>query len=134
MVRNEGEPGGGPYWIKNESGHISLQIVESAQIDKKNKHQKTILKKAAFFNAVDLVCGIKNYQGEFFDLQKFVDYKTYFISEKTKSGRFLKALEVPGLWNGAMSHWNSIFVEVPLKTFNPVKTVNDLLKSAHQIV
>ena len=134
MVRNEGEPGGGPYWIKNESGHISLQIVESAQIDKKNKHQKTILKKAAFFNPVDLVCGIKNYQGEFFDLQKFVDYKTYFISEKTKSGRFLKALEVPGLWNGAMYHWNSIFVEVPLKTFNPVKTVNDLLKSAHQIV
>ena len=134
MVKNEGEPGGGPFWVKNESGNISLQIVESAQIDKKNKHQKTILKKAAYFNPVDLVCGIKNYQGKFFDLHKFVDHKTSFISEKTKSGKSLKALELPGLWNGAMSHWNTLFVEVPLKTFNPVKTVNDLLKSAHQIV
>ena len=133
MVKNEGEPGGGPFWIKDESGNISLQIVESAQIDKKNKSQKKILKNATHFNPVDLVCGIKNYKGEKFDLNNFVDPKTAFITMKTKTGKELKALELPGLWNGSMAHWNTIFVEVPLITFNPVKTVTDLLKSAHQI-
>ncbi len=133
MVKNEGEPGGGPFWVKGENGTVSLQIVESAQIDKKNKHQKAILKNATHFNPVDLVCGIKNYKGETFDLKNYVDPKTAFITMKTKTGKDLKALELPGLWNGAMANWNTIFVEVPLITFNPVKTVNDLLKAAHQI-
>jgi len=133
MVKNEGEPGGGPFWVKDESGNISLQIVESAQVDKNNKRQKEIMKNATHFNPVDLVCGTKNYLGESFDLTKFVDHKTAFISEKTKSGKHLKALELPGLWNGAMANWNTIFVEVPLLTFNPVKMVNDLLKPAHQL-
>ena len=133
MVKNEGEPGGGPFWVKDESGNISLQIVESAQINKKSKHQKQILKNATHFNPVDLVCGIKNYKGEKFDLKKFVDKKAAFISMKTKTGKDLKALELPGLWNGSMANWNTIFVEVPLITFNPVKTVNDLLKAPHQI-
>lgn len=133
MVKNEGEPGGGPFWIKDESGTIFLQIVESAQVDKGSKRQKEIMKNATHFNPVDLVCGTKNYLGESFDLTKFIDFKTAFISEKTKSGKHLKALELPGLWNGAMANWNSIFVEVPLLTFNPVKTVNDLLKPAHQL-
>ena len=133
MVKNEGEPGGGPFWVKGESGQISLQIVESAQIDKKSKHQKDILKNATHFNPVDLVCGIKNYKGEVFNLQQFVDHKTAFITMKTKVGKDLKALELPGLWNGSMASWNTIFVEVPLITFNPVKTVTDLLKPTHQI-
>lgn len=133
MVKNEGEPGGGPFWVKSESGKVSLQIVESAQVDKKNKAQKSIMKNATHFNPVDLVCGVKNYKGEKYDLSKFIDHKAAFISSKTKSGKNLKALELPGLWNGSMSNWNTIFVEVPLITFNPVKTVNDLLKSPHQI-
>ena len=133
MVKNEGEPGGGPFWIKAESGQISLQIVESAQIDNENKIQMEILKNATHFNPVDLVCGIKNYKGEVFDLQKYVDPTTAFITMKTSEGKDLKALELPGLWNGSMSSWNTIFVEVPLITFNPVKTVADLLKPTHQI-
>jgi len=133
MVKNEGEPGGGPFWVKEESGNVSLQIVESAQVDRKNKHQKEILKNATHFNPVDLVCGIKDYKGNKFDLQKYVDSKTCFITMKTKVGKDLKALELPGLWNGSMASWNSIFVEVPLITFNPVKTVTDLLKPTHQI-
>ncbi len=133
MVKNEGEPGGGPFWVKDDTGTISLQIVESAQVDKKNKGQKEILKNATHFNPVDIVCGIKNYQGDKFDLKKFVDPKTSFITIKTKNGQELKALESPGLWNGSMAYWNSIFVEVPLITFNPVKTVTDLLKPTHQI-
>ncbi len=133
MVKNEGEPGGGPFWVKEESGNISLQIVESAQVDRKNKNQKEILKNATHFNPVDLVCGVKNYKGEKFDLLNYVDSKTAFITMKTKTGKDLKALELPGLWNGSMAYWNSIFVEVPLITFNPVKTVTDLLKPTHQI-
>jgi len=133
MVKNEGEPGGGPFWVKNESGNISLQIVESAQIDKKNKFQKNILKNATHFNPVDLVCGVKDYKGNAFDLTQFVDAKTAFISMKTKTGNNIKVLELPGLWNGSMANWNTIFVEVPLLTFNPVKTVNDLLKTPHQL-
>jgi len=132
MVKNEGEPGGGPFWVKSENGIISLQIVESAQINKKNKLQKEIIKNATHFNPVDLVCGIKNYKGEKYNLLEFVDVNTGFITSKTKLGKDLKALELPGLWNGAMANWNTIFVEVPLETFNPVKTVNDLLKPAHQ--
>ncbi|MEO6347426.1 MAG: DUF4301 family protein [Aquaticitalea sp.] len=133
MVKNEGEPGGGPFWVKGESGKVSLQIVESAQVDKKNKNQKEILKNSTHFNPVDLVCGIKNHEGKKFDLNKYVDSKTSFITMKTKVGKDLKALELPGLWNGSMASWNSIFVEVPLITFNPVKTVTDLLKPTHQI-
>ncbi|MBN4070458.1 DUF4301 family protein [Olleya sp. AH-315-F22] len=134
MVKNEGEPGGGPFWVKEENGNISLQIVESAQIDTKDRLQKDILKNATHFNPVDLVCGVKNYKGEAFNLAKFVDPKTAFITMKTKAGNDIKALELPGLWNGSMANWNTIFVEVPLITFNPVKTVNDLLKPQHQII
>ena len=133
MVKNEGEPGGGPFWVKDESRNQSLQIVESAQINQKDKNQKEILKNATHFNPVDLVCGVKNYKGEKFDLENFVDHKAAFISTKTKVGKELKALELPGLWNGSMAFWNTIFVEVPILTFNPVKTVNDLLKAPHQI-
>jgi len=132
MVKNEGEPGGGPFWVKSENGTTSLQIVESAQINKKNKSQKAILKSATHFNPVDLVCGVKNYKGEKYNLLEYIDVNTGFISAKTKLGKNLKALELPGLWNGAMANWNTIFVEVPIETFNPVKTVNDLLKPAHQ--
>ncbi|QXP61887.1 DUF4301 family protein [Olleya sp. HaHaR_3_96] len=133
MVKNEGEPGGGPFWVKDEGANLSLQIVESAQINKKSKNQKNILKQATHFNPVDLVCSIKNYKGEVYDLQKFVDPQTAFITTKTKGSKLIKALELPGLWNGSMSNWNTIFVEVPLVTFNPVKTVNDLLKPTHQV-
>ncbi|MFC4723136.1 DUF4301 family protein [Geojedonia litorea] len=133
MVKNEGEPGGGPFWVKGENGVASLQIVESAQIDKNNKHQKEILKSASHFNPVDLVCGIKDFEGNVFDLSNFVDHKAAFITSKSKVGKDLKALELPGLWNGSMANWNTVFVEVPLITFNPVKTVNDLLKAAHQV-
>ena len=133
MVKNEGEPGGGPFWTKDEEGNVSLQIVESAQIDKNIKGQKSILKNATHFNPVDIVCGVKNYKGEKYNLHGFVDSNTAFITMKTKTGKDIKALELPGLWNGSMAYWNTIFVEVPLITFNPVKTVNDLLKAEHQI-
>ncbi|MEP1488188.1 MAG: DUF4301 family protein [Algibacter sp.] len=134
MVKNEGEPGGGPFWVKDENGNISLQIVESAQIDLQNESQLDILKNATHFNPVDLVCGVKNYKDEKFNLLDFVDPEAAFITMKTQSGTDIKALELPGLWNGSMAYWNSIFVEVPLETFNPVKTVNDLLKPAHQVL
>ena len=132
MVKNEGEPGGGPFWVRNNQGIVSLQIVESSQVDLSNEQQKNILKAATHFNPVDLVCGIKNYKNEKFDLHKFVDHSSGFIVEKTTAGKNIKAYELPGLWNGAMANWLTIFVEVPLITFNPVKTVNDLLKPAHQ--
>lgn len=133
MVKNEGEPGGGPFWIRDRKGNVSLQIIESAQIDTDNAQQADILKNATHFNPVDLVCGVKNYKGEKFNLMNFVDPKQGFITGKTKEGRELKALELPGLWNGAMAFWNTIFVEVASSTFNPVKTVNDLLRPAHQV-
>lgn len=133
MVKNEGEPGGGPFWIRDAQDHISLQIIESAQVDMGNPVQIDILKGATHFNPVDLVCGVRNYKGEKFNLLNFVDAKQGFITQKTKEGKDLKALELPGLWNGTMAFWNTIFVEVPLETFNPVKTVNDLLKPAHQV-
>ena len=132
MVKNEGEPGGGPFWVIDSKGRRTLQIVESSQVDLQNIKQKEIFKNSTHFNPVDLVCGIKNFKGEKFDLTKFVDPDTAFITEKTKNGKPIKAFELPGLWNGAMAKWITIFVEVPLTTFNPVKTVNDLLKPAHQ--
>ncbi len=132
MVKNEGEPGGGPFWITNAKGERSLQIIESAQIDMDNAEQVAILKNATHFNPVDLVCGVRNHNGEKYNLLDFVDHKQGFITGKTKDGKELKALELPGLWNGAMAYWSTIFVEVPLVTFNPVKTVNDLLKPSHQ--
>lgn len=132
MVKNEGEPGGGPYLIVNQDGSISPQILESSQINMKDERSVNIMKTATHFNPVDLVCGIKDYKGKKFDLTKYVDKQTGFISSKSKNGKELKALELPGLWNGAMSNWNTIFVEVPILTFNPVKTVNDLLRDEHQ--
>lgn len=131
MVRNEGEPGGGPFIIKGESGITSLQILESVQIDKNNPHAVAMLAGATHFNPVDLVCCVYDYKGKKFDLTQFVDPATGFISSKSFEGRALKALELPGLWNGAMSNWNTAFVEVPVATFNPVKTVLDLLRPAH---
>lgn len=131
MVKNEGEPGGGPYVIKDEDGTTSLQILEAAQIDKKNPQAMNAMQGATHFNPVDLVCAVKNYKGEKYDLLKHTDPKTGFISEKSFQGRPLKAQELPGLWNGAMSDWNTQFVETPLITFNPVKTVLDLLREQH---
>jgi len=132
MVRNEGEPGGGPFWVMNDKGEVSLQIVETSQVDLANKKQLEVLEEATHFNPVDLVCGIKNYKGEKFDLKKFVDEKSGFIVEKSVEGKAVKSYELPGLWNGSMANWLTVFVAVPLITFNPVKTVNDLLKPAHQ--
>ena len=132
MVKNTGEPGGGPFWVENHGGEKSLQIVETAQIDPDDKGQQAILAGATHFNPVDLVCGVRDWRGKPFDLRKFVDPSTVFISLKSKDGKELKALEHPGLWNGAMAHWITIFVEVPAITFNPVKTVNDLLRKEHQ--
>nr|WP_298996766.1 DUF4301 family protein [uncultured Allomuricauda sp.] len=132
MVKNEGEPGGGPFWIMDQDGGVSLQIVESAQIDMSDSEQVRIVQNATHFNPVDIICGVKNYKGEKYDLLEFVDHKQGFITGKTQAGKELKALELPGLWNGGMAFWNTLFVEVPLVTFNPVKTVNDLLKPSHQ--
>lgn len=132
MVKNVGEPGGGPFLAYNQDGTVSLQILESSQIDMNNADAKAMFENGTHFNPVDLVCAVKNYKGEKFDLPTFVDKNTGFISHKSKNGRELKAMELPGLWNGAMSDWNTIFVEVPLVTFNPVKTVNDLLRDVHQ--
>lgn len=132
MVRNEGEPGGGPYITYNADGSRSLQILESSQIDLSKPENKEMMAKATHFNPVDLVCYIRATDGRKFDLTKFVDEETGFISSKSLHGRSLKALELPGLWNGAMADWNTAFVEVPIETFNPVKTVNDLLRPQHQ--
>ena len=132
VVKNVGEPGGGPFLTYNQDGTVSLQILESSQIDKSNKEYMEMFTKGTHFNPVDLVCAVKDYKGNAFDLPKFVDPTTGFISQKSKSGKELQALELPGLWNGAMSDWSTIFVEVPLSTFNPVKTVNDLLRDQHQ--
>ena len=132
MVKNVGEPGGGPFLAYNSDGTISLQILESSQIDMNNAAAKDMFEKGTHFNPVDLVCAVRDYKGHKFDLVKYVDKATGFISYKSKSGKELKALELPGLWNGAMSDWNTVFVEVPLSTFNPVKTVNDLLREQHQ--
>lgn len=132
MVRNVGEPGGGPFLAYNADGTISLQILESSQIDMADPEKKAMFEKGTHFNPVDLVCAVKDYQGNAFHLPDYVDPQTGFISHKSKDGKELKALELPGLWNGAMSDWSTVFVEVPLSTFNPVKTVNDLYREQHQ--
>ncbi|MCP4294030.1 MAG: DUF4301 family protein, partial [Proteobacteria bacterium] len=129
--KNEGEPGGGPFWLKNTEGAVSLQIVESSQIELKDSDQNRAVQEATHFNPVDLVCGIKDFKGKKFDLREFVDPTTGFISTKSKDGKNLKAQELPGLWNGAMADWITVFVEAPIITFNPVKTVNDLLREQH---
>ena len=132
VVKNVGEPGGGPFLTYNQDGTVSLQILESSQIDKTNEEYQKMFTEGTHFNPVDLVCAVKDYKGQPFNLPDFVDKSTGFISSKSKNGKELKALELPGLWNGAMSEWNTGFVEVPLATFNPVKTVNDLLREQHQ--
>jgi len=132
VVKNVGEPGGGPFLTYNQDGTISLQILESSQIDKSNEEYMRMFTEGTHFNPVDLVCAVRDFEGKPFNLPDFVDKSTGFISNKSKNGRELKALELPGLWNGAMSDWNTVFVEVPLGTFNPVKTVNDLLRDQHQ--
>lgn len=132
MVKNEGEPGGGPFWARNADGSISLQVVESAQVDLEDPAQKEVWMSATHFNPVDLVVAFKDADGNSYRLEEFRDPTTGFISSKSKDGKELKAQELPGLWNGSMANWNTVFVEVPLLTFNPVKTVNDLLREQHQ--
>lgn len=132
VVKNVGEPGGGPFLTYNQDGTVSLQILESSQIDTTNEEYMKMFTQGTHFNPVDLVCAVRDYKGQPFQLPDFVDKTTGFISSKSKSGKELKALELPGLWNGAMSDWSTIFVEVPLSTFNPVKNVNDLLREQHQ--
>ncbi|NDV21947.1 DUF4301 family protein [Desulfovibrio sp. JC022] len=133
MVKNEGEPGGGPFWVNGPDGFVSAQIVEKSQVDMSNPEQAAIVKKATHFNPVDLVCGMRSHRGEWYALKNFTDPETGFISTKSKDGRKLKAMELPGLWNGSMADWITVFVEVPLSTFSPVKTVNDLLKEEHRM-
>lgn len=134
MVKNEGEPGGGPFWVQSGDGDVTLQIVEQAQINLDDENQKRIFNQSTHFNPVDLVCGVKDYKGKNFDLMQFSDPDSGIITKKSKDGVELKALELPGLWNGSMACWNTVFVEVPITTFNPVKEINDLLKKAHQNV
>ncbi len=129
MVKNEGEPGGGPFWVRDDKGREQLQIAESSQIAKEDMH---LMKEATHFNPVDLVCGVMRYDGTKYDLTQYTDPKTGFISSKSAGGRELRAQELPGLWNGAMANWNTIFVEVPISTFSPVKVVQDLLRPEHQ--
>ncbi len=131
MVKNEGEPGGGPFWVTASDGAESLQIAESSQIAPDKKY---LMKEATHFNPVDLLCGVNNFRGEKFDLTGYTDPSTGFISQKSQDGKPLKAQELPGLWNGAMANWTTLFVEVPITTFNPVKTINDLLRPAHQAI
>lgn len=132
MVRNEGEPGGGPFLVYNPDGTVSPQILESTQINPEDKRAMEMLKSSTHFNPVDLAVSVRDFEGKKYNLKDYVDKMTGFISEKSLEGVEIKALELPGLWNGSMSDWNSIFVEVPAQTFNPVKTVNDLLRPAHQ--
>ncbi len=131
MVKNTDQPGGGPFWVRGSQGELSLQILESSQFDFTNKYQKDVFNKATHFNPVDLVISLRNEKGQKFKLSQFLDPGTGFISVKSKDGRSLKAFELPGLWNGAMADWNTIFVEVPVETFNPVKTISDLLRKEH---
>jgi len=132
VVQNTGEPGGGPFWVRGSDGSISLQIVESAQIDSNSPSQQRLWQTSSHFNPVDLVCAVRDFQGRQFDLNQYVDRQAVFISRKSQDGRELKALELPGLWNGGMSGWITVFVEVPNVTFNPTKTVWDLLRPEHQ--
>jgi hypothetical protein len=132
MVKNEGEPGGGPFWVANEDGSKSLQIVEPSQVDADDQSQKDVFSNSTHFSPVDIACSTRDYTGKPYDLNDFQDPNTGFISYKSKYGRELKAQELPGLWNGGMAYWNTLFIEVPVITFNPVKTVNDLLREQHQ--
>ena len=132
MVKNEGEPGGGPFWVEERDGTLSLQIVEEFQIDGNVEEQRAVWKAATYFNSVDLVCAVRDYRGRKFDLARFVNREAFCVTEKSEKGRDVKALELPGLWNGAMAFWNTVFVEVPIETFNPVKTAADLLRPAHR--
>ena len=132
MVKNTGEPGGGPFYTVDTRGRHSLQIVESAQVNHNDPSQEAVFQASTHFNPVDLVCCTKNYHGRYFDLRKYVDPDTGFISKKSKGAQTLKSQELPGLWNGAMADWITLFVEVPVATFNPVKTVNDLLRKEHR--
>ena len=131
VVKNQGEPGGGPFWVIKD-GLRSLQIVESSQVNMLDEEQKTIFQTSQYFNPVDLVCGVKDYKSRNFDLRNFIDKDSGFISNKSKDGKLIKAQELPGLWNGAMANWITLFVEVPIETFTPVKEVNDLLRDEHQ--
>jgi hypothetical protein len=133
VVLNQGEPGGAPFWVQDPDGSQSLQIVEKAQVDLSDSQQQAIWETATHFNPVDLVCALRDDQGLPFDLTQYVDHEAVFIARKSLEGRKLKALELPGLWNGAMAHWLTVFVEVPIITFNPVKTVFDLLRPEHQL-
>jgi hypothetical protein len=132
MVRNSGEPSGGPFWVRDAKGTCTRQIVESAQVDMNNPAQRAIFASSTHFNPVLIVCGVRDWRGRPFELREFVDPAAVFIARKSKDGQELKALERPGLWNGAMAHWHTLFVELPDATFTPVKTVNDLLRAAHQ--
>ena len=131
-VVNRGEPGGGPFWVKNRSGGLSLQIVENAEIDQDSPEQVAILQSSTHFSPVQIVCGLRDFRGQPFNLTEFANSEAVFVTSKTAYGRELKALELPGLWNGAMAYWNTVFVEIPEETFNPVKTVNDLLRPGHR--
>ena len=132
MVKNEGEHGGSPFWVKSYDGSVTLQIVDQAQIDVNDENQKKIFMQSTHFNPVDLVCGVKDCKGSNFDLCNFVDHRSGIITKKSKDGIEIKVLELPGLWNGSMVDWITIFVEVPISTFNPVKEINDLLRNTHQ--
>jgi hypothetical protein len=132
MVKNEGEPGGGPFYVRSDTGEVSLQIVESSQIDLEDPEKAALVQESTHFNPVDLVCSTRDYKGDKFNLTRYVDHNTGFISEKSLGGRALKALELPGLWNGAMARWLTLFVEVPVETFSPVKTVFDLMREEHR--
>ncbi|MCC6601275.1 MAG: DUF4301 family protein [Crocinitomicaceae bacterium] len=132
MVRNEGEPGGGPFWVRMSDGHLTKQIVEKSQVDVSDIQQNRLFAESTHFNPVDIVCSIRNRKGENYSLKNYIDHSTGFISEKFHDGKVIQALELPGLWNGAMALWNTVFIEVPCNTFTPVKTVNDLLRSGHQ--
>ena len=132
MVRNEGEPGGAPFWVREADGSQTLQIVESAHVNQSRPSQKKIWSQASYFNPVDMVCCTKNHRGKKFNLTDYVNRDAYLIISKTEKGRRLKAQEMPGLWNGGMAYWNTVFVELPLIVFNPVKTVYDLLRPQHR--
>jgi hypothetical protein len=132
MVRNAGEPGGGPFWVRERSGGLSRQIVEKAQIDFSQEGQRSAWEASTHFNPVDIVCGLRDRHGKVYRLDRYVDHEAVLVTRKSREGRELKALELPGLWNGGMGRWITLFVEVPAETFNPVKTVNDLLRDAHQ--
>ena len=132
MVPNVKEPGGGPFWVEDKKGNLSIQIIETSQINQDDHHQQNILQDLTHFNPVDIVCGLKDFCGNPFDLSKYVNDQAVFIAHKVENGKDLKALEHPGLWNGSMAYWNTVFVEVPLITFNPVKQFTDLLRETHQ--